>query len=378
MSNAPELDYARELTDSALVAPPHYIDVITVACAATYKIDYLFTAPRIIALGLKGSGKSTVLKVANYLANGTTGPTGVLAMTAPSYVADYRMNPHWTPLLDEVNHLFGEAGSNGKNSKFYTYLNQGYSRETAFAQHQENKVPLRIPIFGIVFMAGLGLGCPPDTRERGIILRMEKAAGKQQVADFAQKETRDAFAYGGRMLKSWAQRIGPVDTAAVRGLHEALTHRCLEVWGPLFTITLAADGGVKGEWTERLLVAFERLELDAGVPVYAPEDQILMDYLAFIAATGADEGVPSGAFAAFANEMDHGAYLHLKPGQFKQFAVAVLGPTAPFYDNDQKATVRGWSDQVNRMNISAALARKADLEAAKEPDTDESTTWEDF
>lgn len=372
MSN--EVNYARELVGSALIAPDHVLDFLTIAYTATNFVDDLFNAARILALGEKGSGKSTVLKVANYLAANTTGPTGVLAMTAPSYVADYRMNPKWTPLIDETNHLWGEAGSNGKNSKFYTYINQGYSRETAFAQHQENKVPLRIPIFGFVFMAGLGLACPADTRDRAIIIRMQKATGKQSVADFSQEETRAAFAYGGRMLRSWAERQPKLDLAAVRGMHPALNHRTMEKWGAFLAIAKLLGE----DWEERMLVAFERLELDQGSPVYAPEDQLLLDYLAFTSVCDAADGVPSGAFAAFANEMDHGAYMHMKPGQFKQFAVSVLGPTTPFYDQDQRVTVRGWSDTVHKMNISAAMSRKAELEAAEEADPDDSFLWEDF
>lgn len=364
-----ELDYARELVASAIYAPDHYIDVITIACAATYKVDDFYTAPRILSLGKKGTGKSTLLKVAKYLANGTTGPTGVLAMTAPSYVADYRMNPHWTPLIDEINHLFGEAGQNGKNSKFYTYLNQGYSRDTGNAQYQENKVPLSIPIFGFVFMAGLGLACPEDMRDRSIVLRMEKAPKKVSVADFSSADTRNAFTYAGRMLKSWTQRAGRLDVSTVRGLHPDLNHRTMEVWGPLFAVAQAAGD----EWVQRLLTAFERLELNADTPVYAPEDQILADYLAF--AENLD-GVPSGEFAEFAYDQDHGAFASMKPGQFKQFAVRVLGPTSPFYTESK--TVRGWSGAQHQMTLESARDRMAELELARESDESETVTWEDF
>ena len=372
MNSSTELDYARELTGSAMVAPDHYLDIITVACGLTYKIDDVFTAPRILALGAKGSGKSTALKVANYLAANTTGPTGVLAMTAPSYVAEYRMNARWTPCIDEINHLFGEAGNTGKNSKFYTYVNQGYSRETAFAQHQENKVSLRIPIFGVVFLAGLGLACPPDMRDRAIVLKMEKAPDNAVVADFSMPETRTAFAYAGKMLKSWAERQPKLDISQVRGLHPKLNHRTMEIWGPLFAL-------VHGDevWTKRMLTAFERIELDAGIPVYAPEDQILADWLKFSDLYDVSDGIPSGQFAEFANSQGHGAYLHMKPGQFRQFAVAVLGPTTPFYDQAEGTMRRGWSDVVQRMNTDNARMRTAELEARNE-ETPAENSYEDF
>lgn len=360
-----ELDYARELVGDAIVAPDHYLDIITVACALTHKIDDVFTAPRILALGEKGSGKSTVLTVANYLSANAEPVTGVLAMTAPSYVADFRMNPKSTHVIDEVNHLFGEAGSSGKHNKFYTYMNQGYRRDTAFAQCQENKTTLRVPIFGVVFMAGLGLACPPDLRERSVVIRMTKAAGKQRVADFSLQETRDAFAYGHDVLKSWAQRTGKLSVEGVRGLHPDLVHRTMDVWGPLFAVAMAAGQ----EWTDRLLVAFERIELEAGVPMYAPQDQLFLDYLAFTEATGNDY-VACALFMAFAYDQSHGAYAGMKPGQFARFTKPLLGPTVPFWEATTEKSLRGWTSSIHLMNVSKAQALKDDLEA--KPDVTDS------
>jgi hypothetical protein len=379
MSNSTELDYADQLVKSAIYAPDHYSTVITLACALTHKIDDVDSAPRILALGLKGSGKSTILKVSYRLAANATPPTGVKAMTAPSYVADFRMNPRTTHDLDEVNHLFGETGSNGKNSQFYTYLNQGYLRDTAYAQYQENKVKLQIPIFGVVFMAGLGLAAPEDLRDRSIIMKMEAAPEKVEVADFSLKETKEAFDYGGRMLRSWAERAPKLDLTACRGLHPKLNHRVMEVWGPLFAVALAADGDdPENHWVKRTLVAFERIELNSGVPVYAPEDQILLDYLDFHAECEPSDAVPSGAFAAYATSQNHGAYQGMKPGQFRQFAVKILGPTVPYYDDVQCKMVRGWSDIVHKMNIEHAINRKEELETARADETTDDYEWEDF
>ena len=109
-----ELNYARKLVGAAIVAPDHYLDIITLACAVTHKIDDFFTAPRILALGEKGSGKSTVLTVANYLAANAEPVTGVLAMTGPSYVADFRMNPKATHVIDEIHHLFGRQAATAR------------------------------------------------------------------------------------------------------------------------------------------------------------------------------------------------------------------------------------------------------------------------
>lgn len=374
--SAAEFDYARQLTGSALYAPPHYADVITAACALTHKIDETDSAPRILALGPQGSGKSTILKIAYRLAANACPPTGVKAMTAPSYVADFRMNPRCTHNIDEVNHLFGLAGSSGKSSQFYTYLNQGYLRDTAYAQYQENRVKMQIPIFGVAFMAGRGLAAPDDLRDRSIILKMETAPDKVEVADFSMPETRAAFEYGGRMLASWAQRQPKLDVSAVRGLHPKLTHRVMEVWGPLFAITMQSGQ----EDVDRLMTAFERIELDKGVPVYAPEDQLLLDYAEFATVVRADQGrqgVQSGAFAEFAFSQPHGAYAGMKPGQFKQFAVKILGPTQPFYLAENGKTVRGWCDTVHQMNLGHALARKDELENTGEASAGE-TNWEDF
>jgi len=378
MTNSTEFDYAYELVKSALYAPDHYSTVITMACGLSYKLDDVDSKPHILALGLKGSGKSTILKIAYRLASKSESVTAVKAMTAPSFVADFRVTPGCTHEIDEINHLFGEAGANGKQSQFYTYINQSYSRETAYAQYQENRVKLKIPIFGMIFMAGLGLACPEDTRDRSIVLKMEQAPEGYRVADFAMKETKDAFSYAGRMLLSWSQRAPKLDMSRVRGLHPKLNHRVMEIWGPLFAVAMAADGDdPERTWTQRMLTAFDRIELNGGVPVYAPEDQLLADYLDYFA-DHPGEGVPSGAFAQFATSRQHGAYAPMKPGQFRQFAVKILGPTQPFYMAETGSTVRGWADMVHKMNTEHAETRLAELTASRDTGSGDAYEWEDF
>jgi hypothetical protein len=365
------LDYAREQVASAVHAPDHYIDVITLACALTYRLDGLNSAARILALGEKGSGKSTVLTVASFLARDAGTPTGVTAMTAPSYISDYKANPNQTPVLDEINHLFGAAGTTGTHSKFYTYINQGYNRRTAVAQYQENKMTTKVKIFGVVFMAGLGLAAPPDMRERSILLKMQKAPATVQVADFSDERVVFAFEYAARCLASWASSLPRLSLADVRGLHPKLNHRVMEVWGPLFALAMQA-GDV---WGKRIMTAFERIELDAGIPCYTPDIQIRLDYLKFSEVLGSSEGIRSGQFAEWACSQDHGAYISMKKGQFAQFAVRHLGPTAPFYDGE--TTVRGWSDSVHQMNLSNARRTAADVEKRAAVDEDDNA-FEDF
>jgi len=227
-------------------------------------------------------------------------------------------------------------------------------------------------------MAGLGLAVPEDLGDRSIPLKMKQAPQGVSVADFSLPETKACFDYAGKMLESWAQRTPKLDVAAVRGLHPKLNHRTMEVWGPLFALCLVADGGEPGEWTARMLVAFDRIELNGGVPVYAPADQLLKDYVDFVTEHPA-EAVPSGAFAEFATNRDHGAYSNMKPGQFKQFAVKLLGPTAPYYDAESSTMVRGWSDVIHKMNLEHAVSRMDELEAtADNGGEDEKVVWEDF
>jgi hypothetical protein len=206
---------------------------------------------------------------------------------------------------------------------------------------------------------------------------MEAAPDNYEVADFSAKETKDAFSYAGAVLETWAKSV-KVDTSKVRGLHPKLNHRTMEVWGPLIAVCIEADGGEPGEWTDRILLAFERIELNGGTPVYAPQDQILVDYLDFMEAAHEETGVPSGAFAQYATTQPHGAYTGMKPGQFKQFAVKHLGPTAPYYDAEKGTTVRGWSDMVHKLNMDRATVRKEELEASKDDGDGEAYEWEDF
>lgn len=368
------LDYARELTGSALHAPGHYLDVITLACALTHKIDDVYSAPRILALGPQGSGKSQVLTVANQLAAHAGPVMGIRAMTGPSYVGAFRMNPRHTPFLDEVNHLFSEAGNGGKTSAFYTYINQGYRRDTGYAQYQENRAPVLIPIFGVAFLAGLGLAAPPDMRERSVLIPMKRAGSANDVADFSDAQVRAAFAYGKLCLDSWAKSVPALSTAGLRDLHPKLRHRLMDVWGPLLAVARA--GGDR--WLKKGLLAFEYIALEGGIPVHPPEQQVILDYLDYVESRPVAEGVASGAFAQWATTREHGAYLSMKPGQFRQFAVSRLGPTSPFHMAAEGQTVRGWSGLPHQMNINNAEQLRAEIAASADPGPHEEESWEDF
>lgn len=373
-----ELDHIRSLTESALVMPGHYITAFVLTLAVTHKIDDFRTAPRFLALGEPGSGKSTVLEIASYLASHADTPTGINQMTAPAMKSTYFMEPRTTLILDEMNHLFGESGQNGKGSEKRGILNQGYKRRTAWVKHSRSDVTVKIPAFGVVFMAGLGMAAPTDMRERSIVIKMDKLKSKPDyIADLSKAETEGAFNYGQRVLESWAKRTGKLSTEDIEDAHPKLFGRLLDVWGPLFAVAKAA-GDV---WFKDCLEAFERIECDKPVPVYAPDDQLLSDYLAFVNHPGYDaaDGVASGEFANFATELDseRGAYMGMKPGQFRQMAVSVLGPTTPFYDNSKSKTVRGWTDTVHAMNLQHAADRMAELEA-KQADDESVTFYEDF
>jgi hypothetical protein len=53
----------------------------------------------------------------------------------------------------------------------------------------------------------------------------------------------------------------------------------------------------------------------------------------------------------------------MQPGQFKQFAVKVLGPTTPYYDGEK--TVRGWTGVVHTTNLHEAEIALKEMEDAR-------------
>jgi hypothetical protein len=368
-----ELDYVRELVASAISAPDHVLDVVTLACAVTHKMDDFDSAPRVLALGKASSGKSRVLTVASYLARGAGVPAAASSVTYASYVAEYKLDPQHTTLIDEVQHIFGETGERGKASKLYAYINQGYERHTAWASNARGRTPERVPIFGVVFMAGLGLAVPADMRERAIAFTMERATVTTDLADFSDDDTVSRFTHARRVLSAWTRKLPELSTGTVKGLHPKLAHRMMQVWGPLFAIAQQAGDA----WVARTLTAFERIELDSPVPTYTPETHLWLDYLAFTDASNSD-GVSSGALAAFANDQRHGAYLSMKPGQFRQFATRILGPTAAYWDTATREHVRGWSGTSHEMNLAVARNEVERLAAEDEVKPDEPVVWTDF
>lgn len=376
------LDYSRELTAEAVIAPDHYLDVLALTFGLTHKIDEVSHAPYIFAQGAKNGGKTQILRAAMRLAGGATHPIAIVNQTAPAYVSQYRINEHHTPLLDEVHQMFGLTGEVGKGGRFRGLLNQGNDRDTAFSETQDSRAPSPVVCFGVVFMAGQGKGMPDDMAERSIFLRMTQAPEGVTATDFGDDVERARFAYAGQCLESWAKnlpRIPQPHELKAMNIHPKLTGRRMDVWGGLFGMAIVADlvseFADDTNWLDRCLSAFKLIELDRK-PTYTPQEQIQLDYLQF-AAEFSDKGVPSGAFSAWAHRQLHTAYREFPElRQFQQFASVNLGPTAAFRAADG-TPVRGWAGSIHRMNLERATRTYERVTA--EPIESEKENWgEDF
>lgn len=305
------LDELRDFVSETLYLKPEQTDAVALAIAASHATDAFITIPRILVTAEHPqSGKSTLLDVAMMTAGNPLDGAG----TAPGLTAAFINNDGRQPLTlvrDEISQIFNRNGLGGQKHPLYDPLVRGYRKSATVlfsSGHQANLVS----IYGMAWLAGLGVACPADLRSRSIHIKMQpkpesmilRPTGAEDTLalgkvyqDALHRWTRAQFSF----LKDYARNT------PLHRIHPKLSNRRAEIWCSLFAVATMAGGS----WPARCLMAFEALALDeSDRPVVTPLQQVLLDMADVFRVNGGTKFLPVKTLYDGLLDMPHAGELY--------------------------------------------------------------------
>jgi len=285
MSDINILDEVAEVLDRYITFPSEEArDAVVLWAAHTHYVDALPTTPRLAVLSSEpGSGKSTVLKVLRYLV-----PRAVAAqhITGPALL---RLVKYQKPtiLYDEIDTVFGGAGSSTRNQDVRAMLNAGNERGTYNYRAVGPSDVVAEPLFAPVALAGLGI-LPDTLMSRSIVVRMKsRKHGQPDIMDFEMEYDAEIVSPFGKELEDWA--LSNMDKMRLIDPVVPGKNRTRQIWKPLFKIAQIAGG----EWPDRVKRSFVEMTREPGKEQSLPHKLLSDLQVVFTSGEGPRAYVPS-------------------------------------------------------------------------------------
>lgn len=248
------------------------LDLLTLWAAHTHLAFETYTSPRLLLDSpLPGSGKTTCLEHLHRLC---VDAVQMAAISSPALLVRLLQDGDGgarirTLLIDEVDRTLRPEAETTQD--LLSILNTGYKRGGTRPVLSPVKgggwVPLEMPTYSPVAMAGNSPNLPDDTRSRTVrVLLMPDAEGLAEDSDWERIE--DEALEVGRSLAEWAEERRAFVAASRPELPAEIRGRFLEKWRPLARVAHAAGG----RWPE--VVA--RLALEDHAQVQADKEDGLM------------------------------------------------------------------------------------------------------
>lgn len=272
------LNAVRNFISTLWWAPEEYIDALTLVLAVTHVKDAFTTVPYVLMTSDKPKvGKSTgSTDIPMLLADRPWVIDRMVTQDALRNKFTMRESPSsW--LFDDASKIFGEGGNNGKTTPVYQLGVNGY-RRTGKVSVSRNGVPMDVPAYGVAFYNGLHNAVPGDLATRAIQFRIKPKPDSIRMRDALSVPVAKEAEPLKKALHRWAtsnrKQMQQFMLGGVTRIHEKLTDRTLQLWGPVFAVAHAAGGS----WPQRAMDAFLDMALDEAdkLPVLA-EDQLLLD-----------------------------------------------------------------------------------------------------
>lgn len=292
MTNSLPSDYlpgrALAFVDQLVYAPDEYKRTLVMAMMVSHVRDVFTTVPHLLATAdVPASGKTTIAADIPLLLAFNPYKIGKLT-TEPALRNKYLERIRPNPVADDIGKIFGDNGTNGRNSLIYALLIDCY-RKDGVVSVSRNGVNQDLPSYGMAFMNGLKNAVPGDLFTRAIWFQMKEAPEGLQLRDALEDSVRADAEVMKEAMHSWAGARGEQMRQFMRGpvrfIHPKLEKRKRQIWGPLFAAAAAAGG----DWPRWIYDAFVMIALDASEkPVLVPEQFTLLDTADLIMARGLD------------------------------------------------------------------------------------------
>lgn len=232
--------------------------VVTLWIAHTYFLHKLRTTPRLLIISPEyGCGKSRVLEVLEALCFKGEKLDHFSRSYLMRTVDELRKETGKSPtlLLDELDIKWASKSEEGETIR--AFGNSGYRDSGSYGITEgegKNRKPVKFKTFAPMALAGKGEIMPESVTSRGVIIRMQRRAGREVIEDFLRPAVVDQALDLVECLENWSD----LNAEDVPHLAPSLPvlDREREVWLPLFTV--AELGGAR--WQEKALHALADYE----------------------------------------------------------------------------------------------------------------------
>lgn len=243
-----------------------------------------------------GSGKSRVLDVLEHL---VPNPMNAAYIT-PGVM--WRKIEHGNPtmLLDEVDTIFGKAGSASSHRELRGIINAGHRSNGKVPRCVGAEDVKEFHVFGPVAMAGIGrLPETIATRSVEIVMR-RRQPGDRETQTFRIRCAIDDLTNARKLVEEWSKAAFQPLTMMFPEL--PVSERAADVWEPLVCIGVMAGD----EWEERARKACVTLTREAAEKPPTLAVQLLSDIRE---AFGTDDVLESGELADRLHNLEGGRYV---------------------------------------------------------------------
>lgn len=237
------LDEVQQIYDDYLVFPSNAArDAVVLWTAHTHVYERFENSPRLSVVSTEpGSGKTRVLEMLEHLAPHPQLMTNFHPAVLWRSIEQHRQV---SLLLDEVDTIFGKAGSASAHQQLRSLINSGYRKGAKVVRCMSYDQLREYNAYAPVAMAGIGK-LPETIQTRSITIPMRKRRGGEQIRPFRLRFAKPELDAAKLTLEEWGYRCGKVLELSLPEM--PVSDRLADIWEPLFAIAeLAGD-----EWLTR-------------------------------------------------------------------------------------------------------------------------------
>jgi hypothetical protein len=207
----------------------------------THLTDCFESTPRLYFKSPEaGSGKTRALEVSEYLV-----ARGKLAMEmSPAYlIRKISQKPQPTILYDEIDTVFGPKAKEHEDIRavINSGHRQGASAGRCVAMGSANIIPIDLPCYGPVAMAGIG-NLPDTIMDRAIVIAMKKRTSAEKVTPWRSRVDKPRAQALGKRVAAWADSVRKAALDYWPEMPDGVEDRDADRWEALIAVADLAGG----------------------------------------------------------------------------------------------------------------------------------------
>lgn len=253
------LDAIETLFDKHLVYPSREERDAAVAwTAASWVAGEFDNFPRLYFRAAEyGAGKSVAAEAVGRLTREFHDMVGA----TPSVVYRLIQNAEKKPVIfiDEVDNVFGTAGSSSSHTELLQVLNKGFHRDGKVYRSRGQDDVKQFKCFAPMILAGKGI-LPKAMMTRSITVSMRKPVEGETYVAYRKRVHEPVFDAVRGALDRWSGKASKVVGRSFPELPEGIKDRSVDLWEPLVAVADLADDSDWGDRVRRSAVLLTQRE----------------------------------------------------------------------------------------------------------------------